>query len=105
MLDLLDLNMEVLKDTLRIKDDCTFESDMKPTEVQGRFEYAAYLIRGDEVFKHVIAELSPRYMREFVDSEEFPRHLRQCMDKLAVKAGYVATIINNDKINKEVESV
>lgn len=104
MLDTIDSLMEDIKPLLRIEDHCTFESDVKPTGDRNRDEFAAYLIRGDEVFKIVLAELSVRDMKRYMATEEFTRHLHQRMDRLAVKAGYRASLVNNDKLDKDFQS-
>lgn len=104
MLDTIDGWMNEIKPLLKIEDHCYFESDVKPADERGRDEFAAYLIKGDEVFKIILAELSIREMKRFMGTEEFKRHLHQRMDRLAVKAGYRASLVNNDKLDKDFQS-
>lgn len=103
MLDTLDLWIEEVKKSTNIDSEvCELESDFKPSDIKDRNEYAVYLIRDGEIYKQVIAELSYVKMKQFVKATNFPRHLHQCLDKLAVKAGYRPSIMNNDKKDKEV---
>lgn len=101
MLDTIDGLMAKIKPLLKVEDHCIFESDFKPTGHKERMEYALYMIRGDEVFKIVLAELPVRFMKRFIAKDSFTRHLHQRMDRLAVKAGYSLSLVNNDKNEKE----
>lgn len=101
MLDIIDAHMAAIKPLLKVEDYCYFESDMKPTGNKDKMEYSIYLIKGDEVFKIILSELTVKEMRKFMTNPDFQRHLHQRMDRLAVKAGYSLSIINNDKLDKD----
>lgn len=103
MIDTIDSMMLQIKPLLKVEDHCYFEADVKPMGNKDVMEYSIYLIKGDEVFKIVLSELTVREMKEFVKGVNFNRYLHQRMDRLAVKAGYSLSLVNNDKIEKDFE--
>ncbi|MGL5016420.1 MAG: hypothetical protein ACRC6V_19400 [Bacteroidales bacterium] len=105
MLDTIDSLMGEIKPLLHVEEACMFESDLKPMGYKDKIEYAIYLIKGDEVFKVTLAELTARQMRDFLADSNFNRYLHQRMDRLAVKAGFKASVMNNDKIEKDFSNV